>query len=104
MIKIYFIVVLLTTTIKTNCNANIQNIITENFYVKNLCNQLKNMNQSEVHQLLGEPTSAFFGMNGDIYKLDNGMKISIYYTIENNVEYIKVFNKYEREIISIDIN
>lgn len=46
-----------------------------------------------VHQILGEPIETLSGFWGDVYVLDNGTKVTIYYDGNGRIEYIKVIDK-----------
>ncbi len=48
------------------------------------------MLRDEVHKIMGEPVGMLSGLFGDIYKLDDGSNIIIYYDAESKVYHIKL--------------
>lgn len=55
-----------------------------------------------VHETLGEPAGQLFGLWGDIYGLESGRKVIIYYDSEGKVEQVKYFAEESRELNSND--
>lgn len=51
-----------------------------------------------VHETLGEPAGQLFGLWGDIYGLESGEKVIIYYDSEGKVEQVKYFTEEAREV------
>ncbi len=51
-----------------------------------------------VHETLGEPAGQLFGLWGDIYGLESGRKVIIYYDSEGKVEQVKYFAEESREV------
>lgn len=48
------------------------------------------MSQDEVHRIMGEPGGMLSGLYGEIYKLDDGSGVVIYYDSESKVNHIKL--------------
>lgn len=48
------------------------------------------MSREEVHRIMGEPGGMLSGLYGDIYKLDDGSGVIIYYDSESRVNHIKL--------------
>lgn len=46
--------------------------------------------QSEIHQVLGKPSGTLSGFTGDLYYLDNGTQVIVYYDSEMKVEQVKI--------------
>ena len=58
--------------------------------------------QDEVHRVLGEPSGTLSGFYGDIYMLDNGTQIIVYYTDDQKVEHVKIMNKDGTDTLNIE--
>jgi hypothetical protein len=51
---------------------------------------VKGTHQDEIHRIFGEPSGTLSGFWGDIYKLDNGTQIIMYYDENGVVEQLTV--------------
>ena len=55
--------------------------------------QIIGYSQGEIHRVHGEPSGTLSGFTGDIYYLDNGTQVILYYDSELKVEQVKIIAK-----------
>lgn len=87
--------------VMTGCNEEIK---PDADTVSSRSNWIDTATEDEVHKILDEPTATLSGFWGDIYVLENGTKIIIYYDRIGKVEYIKIFDKDGNETKILDFN
>lgn len=53
----------------------------------------KGISQEEVYKMIGKPSNALHGARGDVYILENGTKITIYYDADGMINEVLITNK-----------
>jgi len=91
MKKIYlsFILIIVIAFCMSGCKDKVNNY-NEN---DNLFEIVRSMEQKDIHELFGEPSGILSGFLGDVYRLENGTQIIIYYDETQKVENVAVFDK-----------
>ena len=73
--------------------AGCKKVEKKNDSVENFSKLIRGTHQDEIHRIFGDPSGMLSGFWGDVYRLDNGTKIIIYYDENGEVEHIKVTDK-----------
>lgn len=69
---------------------------------QNLIDTIIGMHQDDIHKVFGEPIGRLSGFSGDMYTLDNGTTITVYYDENGKVKYVLMKDKSGAEVLTIE--